>query len=67
MGEGGGLLPHKNVIVIVEWGLGHEWICHTDCNDDLSMSRLEVSEKQYRVLVTVHMEVKHHLMFGVNG
>ena len=45
MGEGGGvlLIPHK-----LSWNadLDKEWICHTDCNDDSSMSRLKVSEKQ---------------------
>ena len=39
----------------------------TDCNDDSSRSRLGVSEKQYRVLVTIHVEVRHDLKFGVNG
>ena len=29
------------------------------------MSRLEVTEKQYRDLVTIHVEVRHVLKFGV--
>ena len=29
--------------------------------------RLEVTEKQYRVLVTIHVEVRQVLKFGVNG